>query len=435
MKIYLDKNKKAPEIKPVNGVQNGPVSYDFLIDQSKYFKEAGFPYSRLHDTELLYGAGDFVNIHCIFPDMTADPDDPGAYNFQCTDEYIKAIYDAGTKVFYRLGESIENNPRFKRYTVPPADFDKWAEVCCHIVAHYNEGWANGFHYGIKYWEIWNEPENPPMWTGTAKQYYELYRVTANRLKNRFPGIKVGGYGSCGFYSASEKYSDPFYKSFITYARGFLSYITAKETKAPLDFFSWHVYTDEPDDIVLSAVYCRDLLDGFGFTSAESILDEWNYNAPDKTGGKFRKGIHAAVFVGETLIRLQKAPVDKAMYYDAQVMLISYCGLFNEYTREPEKPYYAMLAFNKVKQFGRPIETPDGDGVFTLASASERGYALMITNFTSGEKRIAVSADARKADIYVLDKDHDLQKTAETEYRDGFCAAVPADSVLYIEFIK
>ena len=62
MKITLDKNKKAPVIKPVNGVQNGPVTYDFLIDTTEYFRAAHFPYSRLHDTEMLYGAGDFVNV-------------------------------------------------------------------------------------------------------------------------------------------------------------------------------------------------------------------------------------------------------------------------------------------------------------------------------------------------------------------------------------
>lgn len=433
MKIYLDKTKKAPAIKSVNGVQNGPVTFDFLIDETENFKAAGFPYSRLHDTEMLYGAGDFVNIHCIFPDMSADPNDTSAYNFKCTDEYIKAIYDAGTKVFYRLGESIENNPRFKRYTVPPDDFEKWADVCCHIVAHYNEGWADGFHYGIEYFEIWNEPENPPMWTGTADQYYELYRVTANKLKKRFPYIKVGGYGSCGFYSVLEKYSDLFYKSFLSYARGFLSYITAEQTKAPLDFFSWHVYTDDPDEIAVFAAYCRRLLDEFGFTSAESILDEWNYNAPGETDGRHRKSIKAAAFVGETLIRLQKLPVDLAMYYDAQVMLISYCGLFNEYTKAPEKPFYAMLAFNKVKQFGYPIESSDEDGVFTLASASDNGYALMITNFNDDQKSITVHADAKTANVYTLDAVSNLDLTATLSGK--FDLILEPDTLVYAEFLR
>ena len=27
-----------------------------------------------------------------------------------------------------------------------------------VIKHYNSGWANGYHYNIKYWEIWNEPD-------------------------------------------------------------------------------------------------------------------------------------------------------------------------------------------------------------------------------------------------------------------------------------
>ena len=431
MDIILDRKNKAPAFKPVNGVQNGPVTYDFLIDTSEHFRAAHFPFSRLHDTEMLYGAGDFVNIHCVFPDFDADPDDPGSYNFRCTDEYIKCIIEAGTEPFYRLGESIENNPRFKRYVNPPKDPEKWARICEHIVAHYNEGWADGYRYGLRYFEIWNEPENPPMWTGTKEQFFELYRVTANRLKRRFPDIKVGGYGSCGFYAAVAGIEDPFYKSFVTYARDFLSYISAEKTRAPLDFFSWHIYTADPDDVAACAVYCRGMLDSHGFTSAESILDEWNYNVPDETGGKFRKSMKAAAFVAETLIRMQKLPVNAAMYYDAQVKLISYCGLFNEYTAKPEKPFYAMLAFDRVKQYGEPIATEDGDGLFTLASASDNGYALAVSNFNDSERTVTVRSDAAKFRVFRLDGEHDLEETGSYK-GDVFTLTLKENTVVYLE---
>ena len=431
MEIILDRKNKAPRFKPVNGVQNGPVTYGFMFDTSRYFREAHFPFSRLHDTEMLYGAGDFVNIHCVFPDFGADPDDPASYNFRCTDEYIKCIIEAGTEPFYRLGESIENNPRFKRYITPPADPEKWASICEHIVAHYNEGWADGYRYGIRYFEIWNEPENPPMWTGTKQQFFELYRITANRLKKRFPDIKVGGYGSCGFYALDGR-EDPFCKSFITYARDFLSYITSKETSAPLDFFSWHIYTCDPGEVAACAVFCREMLDSFGLTRTESILDEWNYNAPDDTGGRSRKSIEAAAFVAETLIRLQKLPVDAAMYYDAQVRLISYCGLFNEYTAKPEKPFYAMLAFDRVKQYGEPLITADGEGIFTLASASERGCALTVTNYNGPERTVTVRSDAKKVRLYTLDRERDLEETDSYEGPD-VTVTLKENTVVYLEF--
>ena len=32
------------------------------------------------------------------------------------------------------------------------------------VRHYNRGWANGHEWGIRYWEIWNEPDGlDDMW--------------------------------------------------------------------------------------------------------------------------------------------------------------------------------------------------------------------------------------------------------------------------------
>ena len=171
-------------------------------------------------------------------------------------------------------------------------------------------------------------------------------------------------------------------------------------------------------------------EGSGQSGTQLVIE----NAlPDSTGGKFRKGIKAAVFVGETLIRLQKLPVDLAMYYDAQVMLISYCGLFNEYTRAPEKPFYAMLAFNKVKQFGFPIESSDGDGVFTLASASDNGYALMITNFNGEQKKVTVHADAKTANIYTLNAASNLELT--NTLSGNFELIVEPNTLIYAEFSK
>ena len=46
----------------------------------------------------------------------------------------------------------------------PEDFDKVAEIFAGTIRHYNKGWGNGHEWGIKYWEIWNEPDgNNTMW--------------------------------------------------------------------------------------------------------------------------------------------------------------------------------------------------------------------------------------------------------------------------------
>ena len=51
-----------------------------------------------------------------------------------------------------------------------------------MVMHYNKGWADGYHYNIQYWEIWNEPDFLPFWRGTAAQYHELYKKCARAIR-------------------------------------------------------------------------------------------------------------------------------------------------------------------------------------------------------------------------------------------------------------
>lgn len=121
--------------------------------------------------------------------------------------------ESGVEPFFRLGVTIENDAAIKSYRIDsPADPHKWAVICEHIIRHYTEGWADGFKYDIKYWEIWNEPDNyeepeiNQLWKGTEEQYYELYGVASGHLKKCFPHLKIGGYGSCGFYALQNNYS-------------------------------------------------------------------------------------------------------------------------------------------------------------------------------------------------------------------------------------
>ncbi|MDY3070829.1 MAG: hypothetical protein SOW68_00980, partial [Eubacteriales bacterium] len=157
-RITVDFDAGKGAVRPLHGVNNGPKTVCFTCDTSALFREAGIPFCRLHDTEYPFGSGAFVDIPCIFRDFDADPDDPASYDFSQTDLYIQAILDVGAKPIYRLGVSIEHTP-VKRFIYAPKDPEKWAAVCEHIVRHYNEGWKDGMHAGIEYWEIWNEPES------------------------------------------------------------------------------------------------------------------------------------------------------------------------------------------------------------------------------------------------------------------------------------
>ena len=146
--VTVDPSAIVGPVKPMNAVNNGPA-YDSEL-QKKDFKILKIPYSRTHDASLgeCYGER-VVDISDIFRDFDKDPDSPASYDFRETDLYIKTLIDSGCEPFYRLGQSIENQPAAKYNIYPPKDYKKWARICEHIIRHYNEGWADGFHYDIR----------------------------------------------------------------------------------------------------------------------------------------------------------------------------------------------------------------------------------------------------------------------------------------------
>ena len=196
--MRIDFTAPKGKIKPMHAINNAPMHWTFC-DAFHYLTEAKIPYSRLHDTGGLLGGGIFVDIANIFPLFHADPTDPKNYDFGFTDHLLKELCAAGVKPFYRLGCTIENyHPSIgPRRSIPPSDPHKWAVICEHIIRHYNEGWADGYHMDIEYWEIWNEPDNEPvaaenpMWKGTMEEFFTLYEVAANHLKSCFPRLKIG----------------------------------------------------------------------------------------------------------------------------------------------------------------------------------------------------------------------------------------------------
>ncbi|MBP3705118.1 MAG: hypothetical protein J6I98_06250, partial [Clostridia bacterium] len=318
------------KIKPMHAVGMPPM-HGTRCEHFHYLKDAHIPYARLHDmgtNKLL----PMVDISCIFPDMGADENDAASYDFEYTDLLLTELIKNDCPPIFRLGETIEN-ARGKgyrpRYVFAPSDPAKWARVCEHIIRHYNEGWADGFHYGIEYWEIWNEPDNGfqepgeeinMMWVGTDEQYYELYCVTAKHLKACFGDmIKVGGYASCGAYAIfnePEKYGVPAelkevyserYVRFLRFMDGFLDCV--KKENAPLDFFSWHSYGDVTRTLWMEK-YTEHVLCERGFTP-EIHMNEWNNACTVEKRGT----AYAAAQGTAMLLAMQNTKIDMLCYYD------------------------------------------------------------------------------------------------------------------------
>lgn len=386
-KIKVNFNNTTGKIKPVHGVGQPPfkgIDFSYI----KYLKDAGIPYSRLHDVGGGYGANRYVDIPNLFRDFSADPYDENSYDFAFTDLLITALIENNVEPVFRLGVTIENFVAVKAYRIfPPEDYNKWAVICEHIIRHYTEGWANGFNYKITYWEIWNEPDNyedpmeNQMWRGTKEQFYELYNVASKHLKKKFPHLKIGGYASCGFYSITggfswEAKSSPRLEYFIEFFDGFLDYI--KKNNCPLDFFSWHSYGSIKDNEKYSK-YARKRLDEAGFVNTETSCNEWNYEA--KAMGTY---YHAALCCS-MLLMFQNSPLENAMFYDARIGLGTYSGLFHAMTTKPYPAYYAFKTFNRLYELENQAELMCDNGeIYAVAAVNGNKGAIVIANPTENE---------------------------------------------------
>jgi len=408
--VSVDFSKSTGQVKPLNGICNSPLPFipgdshgRGGVRELAEIAELGSPFVRLHDTGGAYGRNTLVDVPNVFRDENADENDPANYDFAFTDAYLGALVKAGAKPYYRLGVTIENYYRIKAYRIhPPKDFDKYARVCEHIVRHYTKGWANGFTWDMPYWEVWCEPENKMLWLGDRHQFYELYAKVAREIKRCHPDVKVGGYGACRFESFEnmDVNSDDCSKNWLGWFEEFCDYVTAEKTKAPLDFFSWHLYNRDPDRYVWHANDVRTRLDRHGLAKTEAHLTEWNF------GGKFGlevvRSITGAVYTVSCLCAFQNAPLDVATLYQASPSS-TWSSVFDQFGR-PTTVYFALQKFAALRALGACCETavPAGLKLYALAAKGEKGQAFLLTNDSFTEDR-TVRLDLKGANLSDFDE--------------------------------
>jgi xylan 1,4-beta-xylosidase len=379
LNLVVDAAQVTGVIRSFQGVNCGPAPFmPGLADVSRQYRDLRIDLVRVHD---FFGPGDIDarwvqpldpisrwvkadGTRSIFPDWEANPEDESSYNFGPTDRIVQAIRAGGAEVYFRLGRSWGAVAR------PPSDFTKYAEICKHVVMHYNGGWAKGYHYNIRYWEIWNEPDLQvawapnfirPFWTGTPGQYYELYERVVRAIKGYDAALKVGGPAK-----ARPELGDG-------YREGFLRYCA--ERKVPLDFYSWHLYQEgqspRPYLLVQTARMIRGLLDEYGFNQAENILSEWNMSAGAAFSGSMKQpDMRHTAFISTALIYLQESSIDRALFYRGDPTVMGLFEAGGQYRR-------SATVF---KLFGAMLDTPQR---LAVTGSDDCSFALLAGRSADG----------------------------------------------------
>jgi len=423
--VIADFAQSQGRVRSLHGVTNGPKKIGALVDVTAAYRELDLPWIRLHDSGGTFTC--VVDIPAIFPNEDADPENPENYRFGKTDEYLERVVATGAEVIYRLGVSIEHSAK-KYHARPPKDFSRWAQVCIGIIRHYNQGWADGFHYHFLYWEIWNEPHGNLMWCdGTDEMYFELYRTAATAIKQFDPHLKVGG---PAIYSPDLHV---FNKPFLAFCR---------DRRVPLDFFSWHLYCGlhkGPEKMLQKTVEIRKLLDSYGFAATENHLTEWN-RGPDMfcESAELRRddfatlrNEHGAAYCVSALIGFQDTPLDVAAYYDGQPCS-TFCGLFDGYGIR-QKTWYGFQAVNFMTKFPTRVRAIGKNNIYVLAAYdSGEAEAAVLLAKCGGDRYLKspllvknLPPECNEYELLCLDHDHNFEVVE--------VGPVPADGTFMLSY--
>ena len=425
-------------------------------------KAMGFKAARTHDWAHINTNQRCCDWHHIFPLVHLDAKDPKNYVFKPTDYLLKRTREeTGLEIFYRLGTSIEHSGKTVHFnTLIPEDFDKVAEVFAGTVRHYNCGWADGFKWGIEYWEIWNEPDGvnnmfclPGGDDGKdairRAKFVELFVKCLKRLKDEFgDSIKVGGPALCS--------ADP---SRVAYFREILK--ACKQAGVTPDFLSWHGYINDPLQFNREAGMMRKLCDECGFPNCELIVNEWHYFGANYSwrdmqrcsdpavkariweGPDSHNGIRSAVFTLATLANLQSSQLAQAYYYGC-----SHVGNwgFKDELQKKYKVFYALKLFGDiVRDYTTRCACTSAGTVTPFAVRDEKGRkGLLVADYGGTGRTIEVAVKGvdttKKPKVTIFDYTHDLvpfapEKSCEqAHFEDGKLVICKPDSFSAAFFI-
>ena len=397
----VDFTKTAGKVRPrLHASGFGPKICSFADETKALIKSMNLTAARTHDWALINANERVCDYFHVFPLMNLDATKPEHYHFAPTDYLLKRTREElGLDVFYRLGTSIEHSGKKVHFnSLIPEDFDKVAEIFAGTVRHYNRSWADGFDWGIKYWEIWNEPDGTDnMWClpdGDSDPDPKVAREKANvrrdrfvkffvtclkRLKSEFPEIKVGGPAMCSMRT--------------DYFTALLDACRAAGV-AP-DFISWHYYGSSVEGILGTVAKARKLCDEKGFGTCELVLDEWHYMGCDWgelrssdpavrervwQGPASHNGTDSAAFTLSVLSRFQASRLDQSYFYGC-----SHTGAwgFMDEFRRLYKVYYSLKLFGEiVRDYPVLGEVQTVGTVTTLVAKSADGArtALLVSDY-------------------------------------------------------
>ncbi|MBQ9031796.1 MAG: hypothetical protein IJ106_10145 [Parasporobacterium sp.] len=363
------------------GYKDGPISKDYIdmgISIIRTHQNGSWePYTENGQiTQANKGRGD---IYGIYPDPSADPDDPESYVWEATDDLIRNILDTGADVLFRFGGIAEAAPEDEEEFIEFCE--KYSKVAAAIVDHYAE--FDDGKQAISWFEIWNEPDIHGGWasadengnpTGTDEQFAQFYGTVAATVKAAAPDMMVGGYAF-----TTEHDDHGFGKSMIDriVRNGYV-----------MDFFSYHYYPSVQRDPLSIPMFAEEYRKFFADAASEydrpeyadmpMAVTEWDCNPDGFTPNDLDLGGSVAAYFVNNFTYMQDTPIIASMTWlpwNGEAML------YDENTYELTSKGLVYVAMNHLTDNERlSVTGNDKNGFSVLAGKDGQTINIIIGNY-------------------------------------------------------
>lgn len=330
---------------------------------------------------------------------TEDEHQNPVYNFEVVDAIFDTILKSHNKPFVELGfmpmalvnpSLSENLSKWDKYgyyfnkghTYPPKDYKKWHDLICELARHCLNRYG-GDEVLTWYWELWNEPDLPFYWNGTAEDYCRLYDYTADALHSVLPKARLAGPATTAPEAGSKSLA--FLETFLAHCSDGTNYVTGARGSR-LDYITFHVkgggYAFEVDakketpSVKVLAERLKvglDTIAKYGFQDLEVVLSEadpdgWAAGGVyDNSNFNFRNTEYYASYIASAYHHIDKIAAEMKM----KVRPLAWAFMFNgercfEGTRTFSTQGIKKASFNLFRMFSKM-----GGGVLQFKSSQEK----------------------------------------------------------------
>ena len=328
---------------------------------------------------------------------------PGKYHFSYLDAPIDDILATGAKPLLCITFKPKILfPKIDQDLTEPNSWTAWEDLVYHLVSHYKQRNGGGW-----YWEIGNEVDLPSgggtPYHFSPETYIKFYEHTVKAIRRADPSAYVGGPAL-----AHNKY--PILEALLAFC---------DRNHFPLDFVSWHGYTNDPTWYRRTLDQVHGLLEKYPSIHPKTVIDEWNIAlgmpSPDP---RFQPA-----FIAETTYQMDEGGLDLSCYYHirdypfAEDQFLKfypekmtyeqtifwdrrsiYLGLF-DYTEQARPAYYVFRMLEALTGDRLKVGS-DSSTVHSLASVDlKRGTAtVMIWNYSDRPTNVTLLLKGLSKDI-------------------------------------